>query len=609
MTTFTTSFIYNKYAKSKSIFEAKDDSTPVDQLEKDLNDALKLAEDKIDDSNEDAKEMSFNSIRGILDRLPSDLIKEDPLNPIIDQIFTNLVIPKKAQVVNEFVDNEEATLADIIKRNKSKEGVDLIHKRDDSYSADFNNSAYIIMRLEKLYTIYSKSSRKSKIDPEEAKKLSEISIKCATSIKNWYDWASDTFVNLVDDIKKGSTGEIESKLDSADEFSSNTGGSVFNMVFNYGSKETTVSNELEEISANIDKEDSTGKRGNIRRKKSIFRKIKESIAMAALPIIQNSEIKRPGDYYRLFITLNAEKSDWMKTILLNDVFNGQTSEFNDFISTISNEDPREEIQLVYLNACVEWTYKFIDSDYISIFTPKEIDDYRKAIQMIVLEKKSEIKNYYLSKNFNLGDFNSVHIKPEIAIPLYKTVNLMVSEEDRKKESSLRAILTGLGTAMLGMFSGIEVDTAALAKGNRFAAGDKKFMVGLNKMVKGMVGAVGGKDAARKYGEALPDKWKADEDKKKGAVKEDMLSPMDSPGSALVPMEGPGASHQTPGMMPGNNMDIMSLAGPLGGNLGQSKTNSKKSGKKLKKKKESFNSFGTTKVLNFEEFMKQGSIKS
>jgi hypothetical protein len=85
--------------------------------------------------------------------------------------------------------------------------------------------------------------------------------------------------------------------------------------------------------------------------------------------------------------------------------------------------------------------------------------------------------------------------------------------------------------------------------------------------------------------------------------------MDSPGSALVPMEGPGASHQTPGMMPGNNMDIMSLAGPLGGNLGQSKTNSKKSGKKLKKKKESFNSFGTTKVLNFEEFMKQGSIKS
>jgi hypothetical protein len=327
--------------------------------------------------------------------------------------------------------------------------------------------------------------------------------------------------------------------------------------------------------------------------------------MAALPIIQNGEVKRAGDYYRLFTALNTEKSDWMNTILLNDVFNGQVTEFNDFKAGITQEDPREEIQLVYLNACVGWTYRFIDSDYISTFTAREIDDYRKAIQMIVLEKKSEIKNYYLSKNFNLGDFNSVHIKPEVSIPLYKTVTLAVSEEDRKKESSLRSITKGLGSAITGMFSGIEVDTAALARGKGFAAADRKFMVGLNKIIKGMVGAVGGKDAARKYGEALPDKWKGEEDKKKGSVKEDMLSPMDSPGSTMVPMEGPGSPHQIPGMMPGNNMDMMSLAGPAGGSLSQSKTNSKKSGKKSKKKKGSLNSFGTTKVLNFEEFMKGG----
>ena len=606
MAKFTTDSLFNKYARSNSIFEAKKLVVkPDDQLEKDLKDALKLAEEKIDDSGIGARDMSFNSIRGILDRLPSDLIKAEPLNPIIEQIFSVMTSSSRTKMVDEFVDEEEKTLEDIIKRNKSRDGADLIYKRDDSYSADFNHSALIIMRLEKLYTIYSKSSRKAGLDPEDSKKLSGVSTKCAISIKKWYDWASSTFVNLVDDLKKGSPSEVESKMDSADEFSSNTGGAVFNMVFNYGSKETTVASELEEISTSTFREDSTGRRGNIRRKKSIFRKIKESVAMAALPIIQNGEVKRAGDYYRLFTALNTEKSDWMNTILLNDVFNGQVTEFNDFKAGITQEDPREEIQLVYLNACVGWTYRFIDSDYISTFTAREIDDYRKAIQMIVLEKKSEIKNYYLSKNFNLGDFNSVHIKPEAAIPLYKTVILAVSEEDRKKESSLRSITKGLGSAISGMFGGIEVDTAALAKGRGFAEGDRRFMVGLNKIIKGMVGAVGGKDAARKYGEALPDKWKGEEDKKKGAVKEDMLSPMDSPGSEMVPMEGPGSPNQIPGMMPSNNMDMMSLAGPAGGSLARSKTNSKKSGKKSKKKKGSLNSFGTTKVLNFEEFMKGG----
>ena len=130
------------------------------------------------------------------------------------------------------------------------------------------------------------------------------------------------------------------------------------------------------------------------------------------------------------------------------------------------------------------------------------------------------------------------------------------------------------------------------------------MVGLNQFIKGIVGTVGGKEAARKYNKALPDKWKSDKDKEK-SVREDMISPMDSPTSTMVPMEGPGSSHQIPGMMPGNNMDMMSLAGPAGGSLTTSKTKSKKSGKRSKKKKGTLSAFGTTRVLNFEDFMNKG----
>ena len=679
---FTTESLFLKYSKSERILEAKAIS-PDDQLEKELNIALKLSEDKIGGSGKDAETMSFDSIKRVLDIIPSDMVKEEKPNPIIQKIFFNLTDPDRAEIIQKYVDKEANDLDEIIKKHGSNEGVGKIYKRDDSYVADFNQSAQMIMRFEKLYNIYSKSANKinldkeleilkslraidavldlgtigsnasgkigkiggldsdidkeyveiimkdssmnipksyvskiisasksisdkikSRTESEHAKRLNGIAKSSAEAIKNWYDWASGTFSNLVDDIKGDSGVDADNKMDSADEFSSNTGGSVFNMVFNYGSKETTLNDELNRIEADaIIPEDIPGRR-NIRKKKSIFRKIKETIAMAALPVIQNENIKRAGDYYRLFTTLNQEKPDWMNTVLLNKVFQGETKEFNDFKGGISKEDPREAIQLAYLEACVEWTYRFIESDYISSFTAKEADDCRKAIDMIVIEKKSEIKNYYLSRDFNLGNFNSVLIKPEADIKLYKTIQLAISEEDRKKESSLRNVAGGVGKFITGAFGGIAVDTAALARGKAFAEGDRKFMVGLNQFIKGIVGTVGGKEAARKYNKALPDKWKSDKDKEK-SVREDMISPMDSPTSTMVPMEGPGSSHQIPGMMPGNNMDMMSLAGPAGGSLTTSKTKSKKSGKRSKKKKGTLSAFGTTRVLNFEDFMNKG----
>lgn len=679
MSQFSTELLMSKYHRVNfSILESK--TSKEDTLESDLKFALNIAENKIGGDSRDARETSYAAIKQVLDRIPSENIKEERPNPIIQKIFFNLTDPNRVEIVQEFIDRESKELDQIIQRNSSAEGTKKIFNRDDAYISDFNKSAEIVMRFEKLYNIYSISSNKIKLDregeilrslramdaeidlkeigmnirgkigkigridpesddksfevistdgksilvpkteilqiiktdtikklstPEHTKRMSGMADKSSGAIKNWYTWASNTFSGVVDGIKSGSESDADGKIDSATEFSEDTGGAVFNMVFNYGDRKTTVRNEIESIIGQ-DEPESLGGRGRsgIRRKKVIFRKIKETLATAALPVIQNGEIRRPGDYFRLFTTLSSDKPDWMNTVLLNKVFTGQTEEWNNFKSSAATREGTSEAnQLAYLDACVEWTYRFIESDYISTFTNKEMDDYRKSIELIVLEKKAEIKNYYLSKDFNLENFNSVLIKPEVSIPLYKTVDLAITEEDKKKESNLRNMWKGLGSAITGLFGGIEVDTAALAKGKSFAQGDRRFMVGMNQFIKSVVGMVGGKDAANKYEKALPDKWKSDKTAK--SVKEDMISPMDSPTGQLVPMEGPGSSHQTPGHLPGNNMDLLSLAGPMGGlKIGNGKTKSKKSGKKSKKKG-TLNSYGTTRVLNFEDFMKNG----
>lgn len=663
---------HNKLSKSYSVRNWRiNESDSTKAVEGDLDHALKLVSTKIGGNDE----MSFDSITQALDRIPSDLLKEAELNPTIQKIYLNLLDPDTMEIVNKYVDSGAEELDDIIKRNSGEEGSLKILSRDDSYVSDFNHSANIVVRFEKLYTIYSRSDQDigldsnteilkslrlmdaglnlsklglkgtgkigkiggvdDSVDPdlfeiilsgeeskvtlipkdsittiiknskelsskvtgkyesEHKRRMQEVATKSSDSIKNWYSWASKTFTNLTDDVK--SADDSEEAIDSAREFQDNTGGSVFNMVFNYGDSQTTMANELGQAERNIESDD-TSRRG-IRRKKQIFRKIKTAIATAALPAVQSGEIQRQGDYYELFNVLREEREDWMDTIMLNDVFSGQTGEYNAFKDDLNIEDPSESAQLNYLNGCIFWTVKFIESSYISNFNEKEMDNYKTTLESISLEKKTEIRNYYLSKGFNLSNFRSVQIKPEIDIPLYKTVKLSISDEDRKKESPMLNFLKGAKSTIFSLLGGgIYVDTAALAKGRRFASQNKAVVGSLNQAIKGIVGIAGGKQAARNYDTAM------NNDKKDDKVQEDMLSPMDSPSSAMVPMEGPGSTFQNPMTLSGD-MDMFSLAGPSGGNSTRSrKTKRKKSGKK--KKGNTIDFSGSSKVLNFKDFMKK-----
>jgi len=660
----TTDILLKRY--QKPIFEAKEPEKKPDsdQIKINLEKALDLAENKIGGKDSDSKEATFQAIKQILDRIPVELIDKSEKDPTIQKIFYHMTDPDKVKLVEEYVKSQSEEINSIISKTEATEGINKIISRDKAFISDFNRSASMIIRFEKLYKIYqpegaqaesdsityllkSLKSVKAKInldkvgesgygyieriggiDPdlsqdsyevktddksiilpkssanklvqdlgnagdriesEHSKRMQDISTESSKSVNKWYDWASKTFGKMATDLSGEEGTEAENKIDSIRDFSSETNDIVFNMVFNYKDQEIELKSEVEKAEAKIDAAGRTG----IRKKKSIFRQIKETIANAALPVVSNGEIQRPGDYYRLFKTFAEERSDWMNTVLMKEVFLGSTEQYNLFKANENAEKETESYQTDYLEACEAWTYRFIEESYISEFNEKEITEYKKTIESIVLEKKKEIKNYYLSKGFNLGNFNSVRIDPEIDLPLYKKVPLAVSEKDRREESSLRNMLTGLGTAALSFFGGgIEVDTAKIQSGARFKEMDKKVFQGISKFVKGAVGAIGGKEAARKYEKGIEEI-----SGKKEAVKEDMLSPMDSPSATVTAIEGPGQIFQTPTTM-ATDMDTMSLAGPMGGGVSSRKTKKKK--KKAKSKK---TRTGNGAILDFQSFLK------
>ncbi len=650
---------------SRPVFEAKKPKkvSDADQIKIDLEDALNIAENKIGGTGSDSKEATFQAIKQILDRVPVELIDKSNTDPTLQRIFYHMTDPEKVKLVDEYVKIQSKEMDDIISKTEAAEGIQKIISRDKKFISDFNRSAAMVVRFEKLYKIYQPESAQlesdsdthllkslraigavinldeigqvgsgkikriggidSDLDPdsyeieteaglkllskdtirkivkessgaskrvesEHAKRMQDISTESVESVNKWYDWASQTFGKMAGDLSDADDIDAENKIDSIRDFSNETNDIVFNMVFNYNDQEVELEQEIERAEERID---STGRRG-IREKKAVFRRIKETLANAALPIVSNGEIQRPGDYYRLFNVLKAEKSDWMSTVLLRDVFGGNSDQYNRFKTNEDSEKAIESYQTDYLDACTAWTYKFIEEDYISEFNDKEMTEYKRIIESIMLEKKKEIKNYYLSKGFNLGNFNSVRIDPEIDLPLYKKVPLAVSEEDRKGESSLRNVLTGLGSAALHFFGGgIDVDMSKVQSGAVYREMDKKVFQGLNKFVKGAVGAIGGKEAARKYQKGSDEMFG-----KKEAVKEDMLSPMDSPSATMTPLEGPGQIFQTPNSM-STDMDMMSLAGPMGGGVKPRKTKKKKKSKSNKSKR------GYGSVLDFQSFLK------
>lgn len=323
-----------------------------------------------------------------------------------------------------------------------------------------------------------------------------------------------------------------------------------------------------------------------KRKKRIIGRLIRGISIATLPLVSEDQIKEEGGHFKLFKALEQQNLAWMNLSLQKYVFGSNAAKLNEFESAArKTESASEENQINYLKANRSWALSYIKSDSDGVLTDREEANYVAQLENMAEEKEREIKNYFLTRDFSMGSVKGIQIKPEVRLPLYVSVKLAVSEKDKIKESPLRNLLGGVVSIASGLFSMVpdKIDQAALAQAK---ARNQAIVGGIDAIIKGTIGLVGGKQAARDYEQGVetlgktldPERLSIDKKGKAGKTMEDMLSITDSPGFTPVNPEAPGQLMQTPDSMAGS-MDILALAGPL-----------KKEAPKKKKKENSIQSF-------------------
>jgi hypothetical protein len=300
-----------------------------------------------------------------------------------------------------------------------------------------------------------------------------------------------------------------------------------------------------------------------------------ALKFSLLPPLSNGEIIEPGgDYFKLFKRLEKENSPWMESALSEVLVDyDRLSQFNN--SGRVKESALEEDQLAYLKASTSWIIKYIRSEVDGDLVEKSREVAVEKIKNISIEKEKEIKNHYLSRDFNMSNFRGIQLKPGLRLPLYTKVKLAVSEEDRIKESPLRNVIKGFGQLLAGALSTIP-DRGDAAVAARNAAQNQAIFNGISNIVKGVVLAVGGKQAGRDYEKGME---KVTTKAGTGAIG---LEPYKKANEDAAAPSAPGVALQTPDTLVGDNMDTFALSGP---------------GKKEKKKKIA------TKVSSFKDFLK------
>lgn len=548
----------------------------------------------------DTEKTSFEALQQALDQIPLEAIETSPEN--LSNVVELLISPERIDFLEKFTEAETKTNQNILnsikKLDREKEETQFIN-----WMATYNR---VSERLLKIYSLLNSQeitaiNEAIQVDPTIKNKVAKIIQLSRAGIE-------ESVNNLVDQEKRTIAAtkpdpEALDKIERYEELMQMLGwASLLNQdikkVVDYLKKlEKSDEEEQKTEDKSQDSEDKLSEKLSQRSKYKvrIAKRLIRAIGDSHLPPIENSKVISPGGYFKLFRSLDDKNKAWMNWSLDNYIFKGAPEQLSKFNSSARfTESPLEEDQILYLKAAKSWILSYIKSDSsydldssIESKTPlaaKTEDSLITSLENTATSKEKEIVNYYLSKDFNLGNFGGFQINPEIRIQLYQKVKLAVTEEDRKKESPLRNLIQGMGQIIGGLFSQIpDRGDPAAAK----AAKDRNMAIvrGLNSIVKAGVTAIGGKQAGRDYTEKT-DKFISP--KQKGQVKEDMLSLSDSSGGVVVNPEAPGQVHQTPDAMVSPNSDIFALVGP---------------GKKKKKKKQSSPTLITNQVISsFDEFM-------
>jgi len=515
---------------------------------------------KIED--ETAKQTSFEAIETALDLISLELL--DSNREAVRKLFDLFIIEDKLDFIESFTkyskDNSETLLSDMNKLNRDQD----IQK----FIVTFSKYSKLSERLLKIYKILSSEEIESiseaiQVKPEIKQKIAEILKVSKEATVNGFIRFNKQEADSILDIEEDE--DTEAKQERRMELLNSLGVQEY------------INDELDRRGKSIK---SSGKESTqySRIKNKNTSRLIDALDVARLPNISNSEISAPGDYYRLFKRLEKENSEWINRGLEVYVIGAQNAARRSEFETRArnNESIYEEDQITYLNAVKSWIIEYIKSEKDGVLAEKTETNLRTRLENTVSTKEKEIKNYYLSRDFNLGNFGGIQLKPEIDLPLYQKVELAVSEKDRIRESPLRNILKSLGTVITSLAGAIPYkenpETVRVSAARNIA-----IMNAINSLARGAVSAVGGKQAAREYDKTLT-KVFGDRDKKK--VTEDAVA---STTSASV--SSPGQDFQTPNAMITGGMDTFSLAGP---------------GKKKRVK-------STGNALSFSEFMKKGKV--
>jgi hypothetical protein len=347
----------------------------------------------------------------------------------------------------------------------------------------------------------------------------------------------------------------------------------------------------------------------VKRKSIIKNRLFSALNGALLPPIQNGEVVTPGgDYFRLFKKIEGQNKPWLD-LSINEHFNGEKTAISQFNQGARvKESAAEEDQMAYLGAIEIWVIKYLESEVDGSLNDRDTQSAVAKVKNIALEKQKEIKNYYLSRDFNMSNTRGLQLKPDLTLPLYVKVKLAVSEADRIKESPLHNVIKGIGQLTTGLFAGIpDNGDAAVAKKNAeqnkavfngilsfFTAGayavgkqqgrdfEKKVDKVTNKLGLGNVGLTPYKDGEGPQFFKTADGASKSNESIETNLKEDAVMAVSPEGTGGTP----GQVFQTPDMLP-SDMDPLSLAGP---------------GKKKKGAKKDKIVIGT-KVANFSDFLK------
>jgi hypothetical protein len=449
-----------------------------------------------------------------------------------------------------------------------------IYSDDDKTRTDANNSfnKYAnglnleLDRINKLIQIYENSLKKG-VDEKSKNKTNQI-VDSKESIQkavDAYRKASSDIINALD--KKAESDESNDVIiDQVADTLGKSGVSIINI--NIGGKEVPVEQKIKEIK---EKEEAKKPKDTVEQRDFIKKTISK-LRDSNIPDYKDGKIVRKGGFFEnIQHILSSYREVLLNLIERNKIELGQSNQF------LNQENPDVKYQLSYLDA----TRAFLDYMVETYITYKrDADKIKKVIDSLYLEKAGYIKNKNLSRKISMSDFAGLRIKREISIPLYKTVNIPITDEDiiaNSKFTKFKNAIKSLAGIMGGQKSYVDQAKARASKNQ-----NRAILQLINNVSKSIAGAVGGEKAKKSVGLAMKKTANALNLELEENLKEDMVAPIDS-GSMQ-----PGVSFDVPQSVPGG-MDTFALLGPGG------------TGKKPKKKKKKSRKKSSA-IISFDDFI-------